>query len=304
MRVIRTIQIGLDLTDMNHLFSGDIHEIVSAKLKQKHVNRCIFGCMILDIKDIKTSECRIDPASGIGSGYVSVAFTAEALELSLHECVVTKIVEIYPQNIILTKNEELRIVTMLKRDSILKIAQVGHQIPIRVLKKEFTPGKDMITVNSTLYTVPKDSYVFQIDPLTDGEKEDLEPLVNNIKELSNKLKKLDSKVVKFFNDMLYPFTKKPTIKGETNMMDLDASGIVRRHHAIDKLTPMVQTMKKTDENIIAQSAILVYKSFLNDYENHIRTIITLCESFHSPELRKENDMIWQIYKKYKTPYEE
>jgi hypothetical protein len=289
---------------MNHLFSGDIHEIVSAKLKQKYTNRCIFGCMVLDIKDIKISECRIDPASNIGSGYVSVAFTTEALELSHNECVVAKIKEIYPQNVILAKNEESHIVTLLKRDTILKIAQVGNSIPVRVLKYEFTPGKDMITVNSTLYTIPKDSFVFQIDPLSDSEKEDLEPFVENIKELQKRLKKVDSKVVKFFNDMLYPFTKKPTIKGEEDMLKLSSSGIVCRHHAIDKLTPHIQVMKKTDRNIVTQSAILVYKSFLNDYKSHIQTILTLCDVFNTPESRKENDLIWQIYKKYKTAYEE
>lgn len=304
MRVIRTIQIGIDLTDMNHLFSGDINEIVSAKLKQKYVNRCLHGCMILDIKDIKTSECRIDPASGIGSGYVSVAFTAEVLELTQNECVVTKITELYPQNIILTKNDELRIVTMLKRDTLLKIVQVGQYIPIRVVKQSFPPGKDIITVNSTLYTVPKDSYIFQIDPLDESEKEELEPLIENIKELSKKLKKLDSKIVKFFNDMLYPFTTKPTIKSEEDMLKLSSSGLVRRHHAIDKLTPFIQVIKKTDENIIVESAISVYKAFLNDYKNHIMTILTLCDHFHTSESRKENDAIWQIYKKYKTPYED
>lgn len=304
MRVIRTIQIGIDLTDMNHLFSGDINEIVSAKLKQKYVNRCLHGCMILDIKDIKTSECRIDPASGIGSGYVSVAFTAEVLELTPNECVVTKITELYPQNIILTQNDELRIVTMLKRDTLLKIVQVGQYIPIRVVKQSFPPGKDKITVNSTLYTIPKDSYIFQINPLDESEKEELEPLVNDIKELSKKLKKVDSKLVKFFNDMLYPFTTKPSIKSEEDMLKLSASGIVRRHHAIDKLTPFIQVIKKTDENIIVESAISVYKAFLNDYKNHIMTVLTLCDHFHTSESRKENDAIWQIYKKYKTPYEE
>lgn len=302
MRVIRNIKTQIDLNNMNQLFSGDIEGIVTSRLKQQCIGKCQFGCMILNIRDVKTSECRIDPASGIGSGYVCVAFNAEVLELTTDECVIIKIISIH-NNILLARNDDLKIVTLLKRDNLLKIAQVGQYIPIRVLKREFTPGKDIITVNSALYTLPKDSYIFQIDPLTDDDKEELEPLIDTIKDLLKKLKKMDNKLIKFFNDMLYPYNKKPTLKTEENMMDLSSSGLVCRHHAIDKLTPSILVLKKTDENIISQSAILVYKSFLNDYRNHILTIIYMCDHFNTPEMRKENDVVWQIYKKYKTSYD-
>lgn len=304
MKVIRNIKTQIDIKDQNQLFSGDIKEIVVSLLKQQYVGKCRFGCFVLNIlDDIEISLCRIDPASGTGQGYVNVSFTAEVIELSVGECVITKIEEIFPQNYILTKNDDKTLVTMLRRDTLMKIAQVGHYIPVRVLKHEFTPGKSIITVNSTLYTLPKDSYTFQIDPLSKSDKEDLEPFIAEIKDLLKKLKKIDSKLIKFFNDMLYPFTKRPALKGEENMMDLSSSGIVCRHHALDKLTPSILVMKKTDDEIIAQPAIVVYKSFLNDYRNHILTIIYLCDHFNEPELRKQNDPIWQIYKKYKTAFE-
>lgn len=301
MRVIRVHQTQVDITDMNKLFSGDIAEIVLSQLKQQYVGKCRFGCMILNILSVDSSACRIDPESIIGQGYVNVSFTAEVLELAINECVITKIIEIQPQNIILTQNDEQNIVTFLKRNSVLKIVQVGNYIPVRVLSSQFTPGKSKITVNSALYTLPKDSYIFQIDPLNASEKEELEPLMIDIKELTKKLKKIDSKLVKFFNEMLYPFSNKPTLKSVENMMDLSSSGLVCRHHTIDKLTPSIMVYKKTEEPIQIQPAIKVYESFLNDYKNHMLTIIYLCDHFHEPELRKQHENIWQIYKKNKTP---
>lgn len=304
MKVIRTLQTQIDLNDMNQLYCGDIQEIVKSYLKQHYVGKCRYSCLIQNILEIQTSECRIDYASPIGAGYVNVSFTAEVLELTTDECVVSKIVEIHPQNIILTKNEDLHIVSMLKSDNILKSVKVNQHIPIRVIKHEFTLGKENITVNSALYTLPKDSYIFQIDPLTNNEKEDLAPLIDDIKNSLKDMKKIDSKLIKFFNEMLYPFTKKVSVKNEENMLDLKASGLVCRHQTIDKLTPSIMVLKKTDKEIIVQTAILVYKSFLNDYHNHIRTIITLCNHFNNPEIRKENEPVWQIYKKYKTLYDE
>ena len=170
-----------------------------------------------------------------------------------------------------------------------------------MLKHEFTPGKKRVTINSSLYLLAKDSYVFQIEALTKSEKEDLEPIIEEINTLVKKLKKIDSKLIKFFNDMLYPFTKKITTVDTVNMLDLSASGFVCRHHTIDKLTPQIAVYKKYDEDYQIQPAILVYKSFLNDYRNHILTIIYLCDHFNEPKLRKEHENLWQTYKNYKTP---
>lgn len=307
MKVIKQLTTQIDIKDMGEAFSGDIQGVIMKHLEDRYVGQCHQSCLVIKILEIvRRSFAKISQMSLQGQIYINVDFRVEAIEYGKGEGLTVQVKEIDDTyNYILSERESNTAVSM-RRSKALRVVKVGQWLPIRVVSRKYQMRKTMITVTAVLYLLPQDpSYIFEIDPLTKEEKEELQIDLDDIKELEAQIKKIGKPLLKFFNDMLYPFeTKKLTDRkgNPSDMKKLSASGLLVRHERTDKMTPTIQVLKKTkeyNEQASKQPAKLVYKAFLNDYKLHLMMMIELCTEFKEKKLRDSHKNVWSIYKSYK-----
>jgi len=308
MKVVRQITTQVDITSMVEMYSPDIESIILKHLQDRFVGVCYQSCLIQNIKKIvRRSGIKINQMAATGQGYIDVEFEVEAIEYLQNEGIVAKVDEMNEQYSYMVLNKDNHTAINMRRVAELKSVNIGNHLPLRVLVRKYQIAKQMISVIATLYTLPQEeSYIFEIEPLTDEEKGELEYELDEIKKLEKQISKVDSKLLKFFNDLLYPFkNKKFTSLGSVeDMRKMKSSGLVVRHERTDKLEPDIIVLTKTKKNKLEtrkDSAKLVYMRFFNDYKLHMMMMLELCSSFEEKALRDEHNHIWDIYKSYKKP---
>ena len=308
MRTLKIFPTQVDLIDMGELLNGDPDGTLLRHLQVRLKNKCDRKCLVLDVLRIeKQSDIRINAMSGTGQGYANVSYVADVIEYVPGEGVVAEIRDIDDKTNYIHLEREEHMAANMRRIGGIKVAKVDQMIPIRILRASYEKGKSMISVSAQLYLLPQDdSYIFEIEPLTKEEKEELEPKLKEISELEKTLKKSDKKALKFFTDLLYPFSNKKKIEGTAiDMRKLSASGFVTRNSRTEKSEPTIHVIKKNKKSMELVSkkepSILVYQSFLNDYALHMHILIDLLEKFKDPSTRKSHSNIWKIYKAYKKP---
>lgn len=308
MKVVRQITTQVDIKSMSEMYSPDIDSIILRHLEDKFVGKCFQSCLVEKINNIVwKSDTKINQMTETGQGYIDVAFEVDAIEYLQNEGVVAKVDEIHEQHAYMILNKDNNTAISMKRVPELKIVNIGDELPVRILTRKYEIAKRMMSAIVALYTLPQEeSYVFEIEPLTDDEKAELKYELEELKKLEKQISKIDSKLLKFFNDLLYPFkNKKFTSPGSIeDMRKLKASGYVVRHERTDKLEPDIIVLTKTKKNPIdarKDSAKLVYLRFFNDYKLHMMMLIELCSSFENKAHRDNHEHIWDIYKSYKKP---
>lgn len=308
MKVVRQITTRVDIKSMVEMYTPDIESVILKHLQDRFVDSCFQSCLIQSIKRIvRRSDLKINQMAATGQGYIDVEFEVNAIEYLQNEGIVAKVDEISEQYSYMVLNKDNNTAINMRKTADLKLINVGNEIPLRVLIKKYEIAKKMISVIAALYTLPQEeSYVFEIEPLTDEEKSELGYELEEIKKLEKQISKVDSKLLKFFNDLLYPFkNKKFTSPGSVeDMRKMKASGLVVRHERTDKLEPDIIVLAKTKKNAIGarkDSAKLVYMRFFNDYKLHMMIMLELCSSFEDKAHRDDHSHIWDIYKSYKKP---
>lgn len=302
MKTIKIIDATVDIKIMSELFGGSLDLVIMKHLVDKFVGQCHKSCLFLKInKIIRRGDVIINPMSSSGEGYVNVQFEADVIVIVPGEGLIAKILNIDTATnyIQATKNDQIAI--NMHRSKLLRTVQDGQLIPVRSLNSRYQIAKNMISVEGQMYLIPQsEAYIFKIDKLTNTDKEDLLPYVDEIQSMEKDMKKLDTKLVKFFNELLYPFTKTKNITGKLeDMKKLSAYGYVVRHERTDKLTPNIYILKKEPPSFQEQPAKLVYQAFFNDYKLHMMFIRELVETFSDSKLKKSHDNVWAIYKAYK-----
>ena len=303
MIILRELETQIDLIDANDIY-GDIDLIVRQRLEDNLVGRCKYGGYIISIKDIiERDGCSITDTSNTGHGYVSVRFTVEILTVSRDELVIgeTLLVE---DNRIQCLSPEGNVAMLLRRLPGIRSIKKGQLIPIRAWVAEATIGQSQISINGMFYLVPKKAAtIYNISELNQTEKQELAPLLEKITDLEALAKKADKKTYKFFNDLLYPFQTRQKSEGVgKDMKKLNASGLVMRSEKQDKGEPTIHVLKKAPKGytiVDDQSPVVVYQMFLSDYINHLQTVVLLCNTYKTEDVRKKHKNIWEIYKEYK-----
>lgn len=308
MKVVRQITTRVDIKSMVEMYTPDIESVILKHLQDRFVDSCFQSCLIQSIKRIvRRSDLKINQMAATGQGYIDVEFEVNAIEYLQNEGIVAKVDEISEQYSYMVLNKDNNTAINMRKTADLKLINVGNEIPLRVLIKKYEIAKKMISVIAALYTLPQEeSYVFEIEPLTDEEKSELGYELEEIKKLEKQISKVDSKLLKFFNDLFYPFkNKKFTSPGSVeDMRKMKASGLVVRHERTDKLEPDIIVLAKTKKNAIGARkdfAKLVYMRFFNDYKLHMMIMLELCSSFEDKAHRDDHSHIWDIYKSYKKP---
>jgi len=299
----KELEVQIDLKTPQEIY-GDIDLVVRQKLEDDFTNKCYYGVLILEIKEIiERSKCQITDAANTGYGFISVRFIASVYQANSQEMIMGKVLMV-EDNRIQCLEVDNRAAMMLRRAPGIRGIKKDQIIPIRVERAAYTISRSQIPINGTLYIVPKKpAEIYNISPLKKEERVELEPLLNEIKVLESQLGKIDKKTVSFFNSLLYPFVKVDTVSGATkkDMKKLDASGLVVRHERINKLTPQIYILKKAPPKVevFEQSAVGVYQIFLIDYMIHLRSVILLCQTYKKDDIRKKHSNLWEIYKAYK-----
>ena len=308
MKVVRQITTQVDIKSMVEMYSPDIESVILKHLQDRFVGICFQSCLIQNIKKIVwRSDIKINQMAATGQGYIDVAFEVDAIEYLQNEGIVAKVDEINAQYSYMVLNKDNHTAINMRKIPELKMVNVGDKLPLRILIKRYQIAKQMISIIATLYTLPQEpSYIFEIEPLTDEEKAELGYELDEIKKMEKQISKVDTKLLTFFNNLLYPFkNNKFAAPGSVeDMRKMKASGFVVRHERTDKLEPDIIVLSKTKKNQFEarkDSAKLVYMRFFNDYKLHMMIMLELCSAFEEKAHRDEHSHIWDIYKSYKKP---
>lgn len=306
MRLTKIKDAQVDIYEMSELYGGSIDMVIMKHLNDDFVGQCHDSCLYLKInKVIRSGDVIVTYAAGTTKSYVNVQFEAEVMQYAPREGLVCKVLHIDSASNYMQAEKTDQIAVNMHRAKKMKTIQNGQLVPIRVIKSGYQIAKRAISISGTLYLIPQsETYIFHIGALTEDDIADLQPYLDEISALEKDIKKLDKKMVKYFNDLVYPFTKTKIVEGnQVSMLKLKASGYIVRHERTDKLTPFIHVLKKKPKNGVVQiqPAKLVYQAFLNDYKLHILFIIDMVNSFEDPSVRKSHKNLWEIYKSYKKP---
>ena len=301
MKISKTIATQVDIKDMEQLYSGDIDLVVRNMLEDRYKGKCYNSCLITDILDIERGHAKINTPAGTGQGYVDVQCKVEAIEYMKGECVLCKVEEITKYGYIICKSVDGKGTAILQRTKDIKSVKTGQVIPVRVIESRYGISRESISINGTFYKLPKNSNIFKIGPLSKSDKTELDVFIKDMTHIEAQLKKQKNQLVKFFNDLLYPFKGSPQ-KGKADMKKMLAAGFVSKSEKLDKSLPNVEVLKKIPKDVVVieEDPLVVYKALFNEYVLHMHALISLCEYFSDTKLKNSHKNVWDSYKAWKN----
>lgn len=297
MRIIKHLETCLDIIDVNDIFCIDYRQMLLNMLKKKFVGRCYKSVYILDIIDI-TKRSSIDTCSKSlnGNCFVNVEFKADCIVYEKGEIIHNaKIIEINDA-VILAKSEYCSI--QIKNITNIDVFKVEQQIPIIVSAVRYSIYDTEISVTSiTLIPVFKDIKYYKVIGSTFTEnKEDL----IEIDELRAKLKAANSRAVKFFVDLLYPYKKRITykntsalsIKDFAKVKEGDLVFVGERYLGDDTYYKATETDQDSVEFEIQSQEL--YDILLSETKKDLYTLLGFLDTYDITAI-KNLSILWSIY---------
>jgi hypothetical protein len=186
--------------------------------------------------------------------------------------------------------------------------KIGQIIPIRVGKATYQPMQSTISVNAFPFIpIGDDDTYYKIDELNDDEKALLNSTIMvDIVEVQEQLRTVSKDRLKFFKSLLYPYKKNDkkstsnTDSGRTvlDLLSLTANGILCQSYRSDLFDHQL-IVEQTNENPIPESALTVYKIYLNNYLKYIKNILEMCIIYKDDEIFDDHQNVFDIYNKFK-----
>lgn len=313
-----------------------IDDIILEKLTNIFQNKCEKNSLIIKIlKIIKRSGVYMTKTRLDGSGDVNVQFSAEAIVYNendiLTNCEVTRIEK---GNKIICKHPYA--IAIIRGSNILQSLTEKQKIIVLVQNVRYLKNKDKIIVVGVPYTISNKFTIYATIPKI-SNTEDIIILNKKIKEIDEEFKlyeKANKKMVKFFNDLFYPYKKTISLEQLTHQSskikvldfynfsqqiikkDTSISKIyIFRHPIIEKNTTNAFEVNEKDFEsgipgkildtklfkieIVEENITSVLLKLLNDYLSFIRMINELTEIYSENEIESHKNL-WDTYNRYKN----
>lgn len=331
MKIIKIDKTLINLSAVEQ-YSGTIDDVILQKLKDRLENTCDKNTFILKVSEIvRRSKCAQTQSRLDGSADVSVWYKIEALVYNSGDTLVQcEIQNIERSNNILCKYDHA--VIKVKGSRIMQRLKKGQNMPIKITKVQYMKGRPKMTIFGTPYTYSFECILY-VATLDYGAipKENIELLDKQIEKIQEELKHhKDKKLIKFFDDIFYPFKSKvpkdpPGFK-LTNTLDFiktlktkkqKTKMVLMRHPRILKSTPDIYVVepkvllqkdgfnnhlmdvKRYKIKQLSESLGMILFRFLEDYLNHLVFLRQMTEVYNTEKSRKDHSNLWNIYKQLK-----
>lgn len=316
MIIDKSFEVVINLTNINDIFSNSLDLVVFNKIKDIYEKKCFKSCFILKINHIvERGMLNINKRSLTCETSMDVKFSAKVVIYEYLEIINNNVIENITKSRIecraaqgfantsdsTSTHNTVSYINISNQDmSALKIGQI---IPIRVGKATYQPMQSTISVNAFPFIpIGDDDTYYKIDELNDEEKELLNSTIMvDINEVQDQLRTVSKDRLKFFKSLLYPYKKntgkvlRNTVK---DLLSLTASGIICQSYRSDLFEHQL-IIDANNENPIPESALTIYKIYLNTYLKYIKNILEMCIIYKDDEIFDSHQNVFDIYNKYK-----
>lgn len=340
MIIEKIIEDDFSLTT-EELTSGDINRVIESKIRRKYERKCWENVYIVKvIKIIKRNAIKMAIDRIDGQGNTNAQFLVEALQFGNGDVLTgCKIVDIVKDSKIICERSDA-VITF--RDRFFISLVPGQILFVRVKRSSYLTNQDKASIYGSPYVIDAKKKIIFIPTNETSYMEDQKRiLAENIKrvtEAQERVKKCDTALVKFFENMLYPYkngspseTPKKVIPGGAVIVDAFAlakdivSGKIKKttqaamvaHPAIQASTMKIYQLpeawtetlfkhaqlekeeSKMQMYITDKSQFDVILNIMYEHIVYLNTISELCVIYADSALRKKHDNIWESYERIK-----
>lgn len=335
MRILKEYETKINL-NAESLYGGILSDenYILNFLKQNFENRCMDSSFITNILNIKhRSMIPIDKDNLEGGGSICVVFRAESLVYAPNSILCgCKVTNIEHDGKILCEYDNATIHVRGNRNfAPLK----DDLIIVQVVRIGYPNGSVRMNIAALPYFI-QPTFHSRLSKVEQPNSDDIDLLKRKLKEITDVeaiYKKLDTKIVKFFNDLFYPF-KDPSMYAKPsfdqyNIIELAESCIsgskspikhgslflFSRHSALHKQLPtafgisadLIKTLPRDnftdrDKLDIKMSSATYARSLLemlDDYCSYLQLIIKCCDTYNTEQIRKKHQKLWTVYENIK-----
>ena len=304
MKVIKTLETRLDISDTNSIFCTNINNIITDMLRHTYNGKCYRSTYILNVERIiKRGNIMCKNKVLDGSFYVDILFEASCLIYEkgevIHNC---KIIQIN-NTTIHAKSEFASL--QIKNISKIDIFKENEEIPVIVNMVRYNLFETEIAVSAIPFIpIAHDIDIYKI---TDSEELEIKVDSHNIFNLEKELKQCNPKVIKFFKELIYPYnsykaynkTYKCDKKAITDSVELQNGDIVFLGDRY--LNEDIYFIYKDDVSKIDNKPILSIslRNFIDhytlEYKKNLYQLLDFCKTYDTVEKIKTNTHIWKMY---------
>jgi hypothetical protein len=303
--------------------TGNIDIILLDSIRRRFKNKCYMSSYILDIiKIIQKSDSIISCTKQDASCVIDVQFRAKVLIFKeydiLHDCVVNKIDE---KGNLVCNNEYASI--YIKSNPALQNIKQKQVITVKAKLITYKTLTSEMSIKAIPFVpIIEKSMIFKVNvtkgtPLMDDKLHELEKKIEQLKDLN-------PEIIKYFHTLLYPYKSKDHFNKLKNMADvIQLDNINFKHGDIKYIykdssipmdTPQILTIPPPnlddpleskeiqihkDQLVVSESYDIVMSSIIHSYIEYFNDIFTFSSQYYNMNIISNNDVIWDIYRKYK-----
>lgn len=300
--------------NIDNVYDEDINETILDILKNEYEGKCFQDCYIHKIIElIKRSVVDCDSKS------VSVEFKANIFRIDKYDIVFQNEIQKIDTDYILCKSNYFTSITKNMKNVFTENFKLYQKIPIIVAKVNYPTFKTEFTVNGAAFIpILKNSSetYYNINKLSADEKKCIyDEFGSHLNlELEYLEENKNDKYYKYFVDLLYPFRDKKLKtefkKEKSDLLKMEASGIVARLNIFDVFNHEIIEVKNTNKNIskylgdlsspIEIDAYSLYSEWFVEYIKYMSTIRQLHENYGCDDkIFNDNTAIYNLYIEHK-----
>lgn len=311
MKIIKSFDITLNITDINIIFSKNINDNLLNLISKNYQNKNYLSSYIIKINKILNRSLIESNQNDLNCSFIIyVQFEAECIIYNKDEVVLDMEIQESINNNIIIKNNN--IIALIKNNPDLKEFKVGEKIPIRIGRAKYSLGTDKISINSYPFIpITFDIINYKITKISN---EDLDLLNDNIIRYIQEEEDIKSNILKnknnswnYFKELIYPYSsksEKPT-KNMINLLDCIKNlskyenKILTFNDKYDLSNRLIEINEINETNYISNNIYLILYDLCKKYYLHLKLINDLSIVYNTKEKISNNKKIFDLYNKYK-----
>lgn len=302
MHIKKVLEIRLNIDDINDIFCADYDAMLLNILKRKFTGICYKSVYILDIvKILNRSNLNAKNKTLDGGLYVDVIFEVDGLVYEngdiIHGC---KIVKIQNNGIIHVKSKYASL--KMKNISNINIYSENDVIPAIVMVVKYNLFDPEISISAIpLHPLQKNDIYYKIkDVVPDDAVEGIKDEISILMSMYNDLSKKNTKVLSFFNTLLYPYNIIRTFKNTKKIKPIDLLSLKHGDMILDTDSPLynIDILYVTDpieETVIELNAEELYYKLISGLKKNINILSEFVENYDTLDKIKNTAHIWKAY---------
>lgn len=300
MFITDVLELKITLDNINDKYVKNRESYYLKKIKNQYEGTCINNKYIYKInKILKLSLTNIIRRTITSDCDINVILSVVYIIINPFDVITNnKVVEIVnSKNIIICKNDYASI--LIENNKTLSNIKVNQNIPIIVGRASYRLHESFLTINAFPFIVMLTKpIIYKIDPLTNDEKEKLQVLIDDIKNIKSE----KNKRWLYFEKLIYPFktdkSKLTKNQSAVDIFDLDQSGLIL---ISDEQKILDGKIIKLEDNkdYISENSLTVYTLLLVRYLKRLTLIKELSDIYADDKVFNDHENIFEIYESSK-----